>query len=82
MARGGVLQKVFAAGMTDEDEDLHPAQIAAIRKMTAGQRLDAAVEMMHAARRFQAAALGVIHPEWSREQIDAEVRRRWLYAES
>ncbi len=67
--------------MTYED-DFHPAQIAAIQKMTPGQRLDAAVEMIHAARRFQAAALGVMHPEWSQAQIAAEVRRRWLYAES
>ena len=39
-------------------------------------------DQMHAARRFQTAALGVMHPDWSNEQIAVEVRRRWLYAES
>ena len=68
--------------MIHEDDHMHPAQVAAIKRMTPGQRLDAAVEMMHAARRFQAAALGVMHPDWSKEQIAAEIRRRWLYAES
>lgn len=67
--------------MRHEDENMHPAQVAAIRRMTPGERLDAGVEMMHAARRFQAAALGTMHPDWSDEQISAEVRRRWLYAE-
>ena len=63
------------------EDDFHPAQVAAISKMTPGQRLDTAVEMIHAARRFQAAALAAMHPDWSQEQIRAEVRRRWLYAE-
>ena len=64
------------------EDDLHPAQVAAIRKMTPSQRLDAAVEMIHAARRFQAEALATMHPDWSRERVQAEVRRRWLYADS
>ena len=68
--------------MMGEEDEMHPAQVAAIRKMTPGQRLDAAVEMMHAARRFQTAALRVMHPDWSPEQIAAEVRHRWLYADS
>lgn len=66
----------------NHEDDFHPAQMAAIQKMTPGQRLDAAVEMIHAARRFRAAALGAMHPDWLPVQIAAEVRRRWLYAES
>ena len=64
------------------EDDFHPAQVEAIRKMTPGERLDVAVEMIHAAREFQAAAIGVMNPDWSEEQITAEVRRRWSYAQT
>ncbi len=67
--------------MIRHEDDLHPAQIAAFGRMTPGERLDAAVEMIHAARRLQASALGVMHPDWTEEQIAAEVRRRWLHKE-
>ena len=56
-------------------EDLHPLQIARIREMTLGERLDRGLAFLRSARQFIAAGVQARHPEWSEEQALAEARR-------
>ena len=53
-----------------------------LRAMTPEQKLDAAAQLIYAARELEAAALRAQHPEWSDEQIHAAVREAFLYARS
>lgn len=62
--------------MKDADDRPDERQLAYWAKLTPGQRLDRAMALMRQARRFQAACLRAQHPDWSDEQVAAEVRRR------
>ncbi len=58
--------------MTD---DLHPLQIARIRKMSLGERLNRGLIFLRSARKFIAAGVRRRHPDWTEEQALAEARK-------
>jgi hypothetical protein len=64
------------------DERLGPEQLAILRRLTPEQRWRAAHRLYWTLRRHSAAFLRAQHPEWSGEQVEAEVRRRFLHARS
>ncbi len=53
---------------------LHPAQIAAYRRMTPDQKLKQVDALNRQARKLKAAGLRMQHPDWSEDQIAEEVR--------
>jgi DNA-binding transcriptional regulator WhiA len=59
------------------EEELHPEQIKALRRMTPAQRLRVGLEFMEELRQLKAAALRVQHPDWSAERI-AEALREFI----
>lgn len=59
------------------EEELHPEQIKALRKMTPVQRLKIGLQFMEEMRQLKAAALRARHPVWTDEQI-AEALREFL----
>lgn len=59
-------------------EESSPEQIALLRRMTPGQRWDAAHRLYWTMRRHKAAFLQSQHPEWPDQQVDAEVSRLLL----
>jgi len=64
--------------MTEADK----IQIDIYRKMTPGQKWQAARDLYWSARRLKAAWLRQIHPDWTEEQVQNEVREIFLYARS
>jgi hypothetical protein len=64
------------------DERPSPEQLAVFRAMTPQQRWDAACGLYWSARRLKAAFLRSQHPDWSEPEIEAQVRRAFLYARS
>ena len=61
-------------------EESSPEQIAILRRMTPGQRWDAAHRLYWTMRRHKAAFLQSQHPDWSEQQVAAEVRRIFSHA--
>jgi hypothetical protein len=59
------------------EEELHPEQIKALRKMTAQRRLDLSLGFIEQMRELRAAMLRKEHPEWSAEEI-AEALREFV----
>jgi len=64
----------------DDDVPLHPAQIAAYRRMTPAQKLALANDLYWQARALKAAWLRARHPSWTEDAIDARVREIFLLA--
>ena len=62
------------------DEQASPEQIEALRRMTPQQRWQTARRLYWKMRRHKAAFLQSEHPDWSLEQVEAEVRRIFLHA--
>lgn len=62
------------------DEDLHPEQIRAFRRMSPEDKIRLAGQHYLMARAWKAAGIRLQHPDWNEEQIQAEVRRVFLYA--
>ena len=60
------------------DEQASPQQIRAWRAMTGQERWRLAEGLYWTARKLKAAGVRAQHPEWSGEQIEAEVRRIFL----
>ena len=56
-------------------DELHPLQIAHIRRMSLGERLGRGLRFLKAARKFVAAGVVSRHPEWSEERALKEARR-------
>lgn len=52
----------------------------AIHKMTPEQKLEAAMNLYWTAREFKAAGLRMQFPHWNEDQVQAEVRKIFLYA--
>lgn len=48
-------------------------QIEVLRKMTGGQKLKLSMRLYWSARRLKAAWLRQQHPDWTEEQVQAEV---------
>lgn len=62
------------------DEGPSPKQLEMLRRMTPEQRWNAARQLYWTVRRHKAAFLKTQHPDWSDEQVQAEVRRIFLHA--
>ena len=60
--------------------ELTPEYIATLRKMTGEQKLRTAFSMYWGARKLKAARLRILHPEWSEEQIQQQVKEIFYYA--
>ncbi len=50
------------------------------QQMTPEQKLHQTLLLYHSAREFKAAALRTKHPDWTEDQVQAEVREIFLYA--
>lgn len=50
------------------------------QQMTPEQKLQQALLLCHSARELKAAALRAKHPDWTDDQVQAEVREIFLYA--
>lgn len=61
-------------------EESSPEQIALLRRMTPGQRWDAAHRLYWTMRRHKAAFLQSQHPDWTEQQVADEVRRIFSHA--
>lgn len=61
-------------------EGLHPAQVAALRKMTPARRLELGLQFIGEMRQLKAAALHAQHPDWSAAQVAEALRRFTLHA--
>jgi len=61
-------------------EESSPEQIAMLRRMTPGQRWDAAHRLYWTMRRHKAAFLQSQHPDWTEQQVTNEVRRIFSHA--
>ena len=57
------------------DEQASPEQDAILRRMTPGQRWEAAHNLYWTMRRHKAAFIRSQHPDWSELQVHDEVRR-------
>ncbi len=60
-------------------EGLHPAQIAALRKMTPARRLEIGMGFIQEMRELRSAMLRQEHPEWSNEQLGRALREYVLH---
>lgn len=61
---------------------LHPEQIRALRQMPLERRAELALGFIRSMRRMKDAALRAQHPDWSEQQLRAELRRLTLHARS
>ena len=61
---------------------LHPEQAKALRKMPLERRAELALGFIRSTRRMKAAALRAQHPDWSEQEVAAELRRLTLHARS
>ena len=62
------------------EDTLHPAQVAAYRRMTPQQKLEQSMLMYWAARALKADHLRKQHPNWTEAEIEARVREIFLLA--
>jgi hypothetical protein len=63
-------------------EGLHPAQVAALRKMTPTRRLEIGLGFIEQMRELRAAMLRQEHPEWDERQLALALRDFVLHASS
>jgi hypothetical protein len=64
------------------DEEMSPKQIEILRGLSGEQRLRIADQLYWTAREMTAVGVRARHPDWSEEQVKAEVRRLFLHARS
>ena len=64
------------------DEAIHPVQIAAFRRMSFGQKLDAMSQMYKIARQMLRNQVRRQHPDWDEASIEREVSRRFAHGAS
>ena len=57
-------------------------QIDVLRRLTPGQRLEAAMDLYGSAKRLKAAAIRAKHPDWSEGEIARAVNEAFLNAGS
>lgn len=55
--------------------DLHPIQIAQLRRMSLAERMQGGLRFLRMTRRFLVAGIRTRHPEWSEAEIATEERR-------
>lgn len=61
-------------------EESSPEQIVMLRRMTPGQRWDAAHRLYWTMRQHKTAFLQSQHPDWTEQQVANEVRRIFSHA--
>jgi len=66
--------------MESRDPDLTPEYVAALRRLTGPQKLEAAAAMYWSARKLKTAWLRDRHPDWTEDRIQREVREIFLHA--
>lgn len=66
--------------MESIENELHPKQIEAFRRMNPARKLELAARIWFEARELKAAAFGARHPDWSEAQIRDAVREVFLHA--
>jgi hypothetical protein len=59
----------------DEDDGPSPEQLARYRAMTPVERLRQAERLYWTARRLRAARVRATHPDWTKAQVEAQVRQ-------
>lgn len=59
---------------------MHPEQKRIFQSMTPEQKLRTALRLHYSARKLKEAGLQANHPDWTEEQVQAEVRKIFLYA--
>jgi hypothetical protein len=64
------------------DEGPSPEQIEIYRRMTPGRRLEIAEQLYWSARRMKSAWLKSLHPDWTEQQVEAEVTCIFSHARS
>ncbi len=62
------------------DEPLTPERIEELRRMTPQEKLKLAEKLYWDARRAKADELRPLHPDWSEDEIQNEVKRIFLAA--
>ena len=62
------------------DEPMPAAQIAAMRRFTLSERFAVGLRFLRSARSWLASGIRARHPDWSEDQIAAEVRRAVTHA--
>lgn len=62
------------------DPEAERARIAAYRRMSPAQKWGEFTKIQALARDLKRAGVRSLHPEWSDEQVDEEVRKIFLYA--
>ena len=65
-----------------QDEDYSEEHLRILRAMTPEQKILAAEKLYWTAREFKAAGVRWLHPDWTEEQVQEEVRRVFMYARS
>ena len=65
-----------------EEDAPSPMQIEIYRRMTPERRLEIAEQLYWSARRLKAAWIRSLHPAWSEEQVEIEVKRIFTNARS
>ena len=58
------------------NEELHPLQLAGLRRLSLSERFARGLRFLRATRKFLAAGVRTQHPDWTEEQVQAETRRR------
>lgn len=64
------------------DEPLHPAQIAALRRLSPQQKLHLMAKMLTAARQSKEVWLRKQNPDWTDDEIAAALRQHMLHGAS
>ncbi len=59
---------------------LHPEQVKILRRMSLQRRADLALGCIRSMGKLKRTALRSQHPDWSEEQIAAELRRSIMHA--
>jgi hypothetical protein len=59
---------------------MHPIQIEIYQNMSAQRKWELSMELNFNARLLKAVALRQDHPEWNEDQVQAEVKKIFLYA--
>jgi hypothetical protein len=62
------------------DEKSSPEQLEIFRAMTGQRRWQLAEQLYWSARKLKLAGLRAQHPDWTEEQLNAELRRIFLHA--
>ncbi len=68
-----------APHQTHNDEPMHPAQIAALRRMTPQKKLEVMAQIISTARQSKEIHLRRQHPGWTEAQVADALRRHMLH---